>query len=295
MPPLSIVIATTQPWPEMRGALESLYDQARAIPAEIIVADGHGRGQPDSSAPPFPGVIWITSPGASVYELRAMSVNRTSGEIIALTEDHCRVSPDWCAKILAAHQEYPEAGVIGGAVENGATESLMDWASFFYANGAAMLPLQRGKCRLITQLNLSYKRRAISGEIRPSGEMEWMMNEELRRRGETLVADGRIVVSHVQSLGFLGTCLLHFHGSRTLAGFRRRRIGWPELLIRLVACAAMPPLLFARALGTVLAKRRMLGTIVASTPFLALLVCLRAAGAFAGFVTGPGDSARYVR
>ena len=295
MPALSIVIATTQPWPEMRGILESLYDQARAIPAEIIVADGHGQGQPDSVPSPFPDLIWVTSPGASVYELRALAMNRTSGEIIALTEDHCRVNADWCARVLAAHYEYPDAAVIGGAVENGATQSLIDWASFFYANGAAMLPLKRGKCREITQLNLSYKRRAISGVVRPGGQMEWTMNEDLRQQGETLIADDRILVSHVQSIGFMGTCLLHFHGSRVVAGFRRSRIGRPELIVRLLACAVMAPLLFARVLGTVLAKRRWLGRFVASSPLLGLLVCIRAAGAFAGLVTGPGKSARYIR
>jgi Glycosyl transferase family 2 len=294
LPTLSIVIATTQPWPELRGILESLYDQARAIPAEIIVADGHGEAQPPSPSP-FPEVIWITSPDSSVYELRSLAIGRTSGEIIALTEDHCQVTPDWCARVLAAHREYPEAGVIGGAVENGATGSLMDWASFFYTNGAAMLPLKDGECSHIIQLNLSYKRRAISGAIRPAGQMEWMMNEDLRKQGEMLVADHRIVVNHVQSVGVLGTCLLHFHASRALAGFRRLRIGWPELIVRLGACLAMPPLLFARALGAVLPKRRLLGTIVASTPWLVLLVCLRATGALVGFITGPGDSPRYIR
>jgi hypothetical protein len=222
-------------------------------------------------------------------------MNRAGGEIIAVTEDHCRVSPDWCARVLAAHREYPDAGVIGGAVENGATDSLMDWASFFYANGEAMPPLERGKCKRITQLNLSYKRRAISGTVRPAGQMEWMMNEDLRQQGETLVADDRIVVSHVQSIGFLGTCLLHFHGSRALAGFRRDRIHWPELIVRLGACVLMPPLLFVRALGTVLAKQRLVGTIVATTPLLALLVCFRAAGALVGFITGPGNSPRHIR
>ena len=279
----------------MRGVLESLYEQARAIPAEIVVADGHGQGQPDSSPSPFPEVIWVTAPGASVYELRALAMKQTSGEIIALTEDHCRVGADWCVRILEAHREYPDAGVIGGAVENGATHSLIDWASFFYANGTAMPPLPRGECKQITQLNLSYKRRAISAAVRPAGQMEWTINEDLRRHGERLVADGRIVVSHDQSIGFLGTCLLHFHGSRVVAGFRRGRIGKPELIVRLLACAAMPPLLFARVLGTVLAKRRRLGRFVASSPLLGLLVCLRAAGACAGFITGAGDSARYVR
>jgi hypothetical protein len=273
--------------------LQSLYDQAHAVSAEIIVADSTGRGDPGPGQ--FPDVIWIRSPGASVYELRTLAMNRASGDIIALTEDHCRVTPNWCARILAAHREYPDAGVIGGAVENGATGALMDWASFFYANGEAMLPLRRGSCQRIIQLNLSYKRRAISGAVRPAGKMEWMLNEDLRRQGESLVVDDRIVVVHLQSLGVLGTCQLHYHGSRALAGFRLDRIGWVERMIRLGACAVMPPLLFARALGTVLAKRRLLGTIVATTPCLALLVCVRAAGAFVGFIAGPGNSPQGIR
>jgi hypothetical protein len=295
VPQLSIVIATTQPWPEMRDVLESLYDQARELQAEIIVAEGHGHGQPDASSSPFPDVTWISSPGASVYELRTVAMTRARGDIIAVTEDHCRVNPDWCARVLAAHREFPEAGVIGGAVENGATGALMDWASFFYANGPAMSPLRRGRCRQIVQLNLSYKRRALSGPVRPVGRMEWVLNEDLRRHGETLVADDRIVVYHFQSLGFLGTCRLHFHGSRAVAGFRLNGIGWSERIVRLAACAVMPPLLFARALVTVLAKRRLLGRVVASTPCLALLVCIRAAGAAVGLMTGPGHSPQRIR
>ncbi len=294
-PPLSIVIGTTQPWPEMLGVLKSLYEQARAVSAEIIVIDGHGRGGPDTSPSPFPDVIWVSSPGVSIYEMRTLGMKLARGEIIALTEDHCRFGSNWCAAILRAHREYPDAGVIGGAVENGATTTLLDWASFFYANGEAMLPLNRGECRHITQLNLSYKRRAISAAIRPSGEMEFMLNDDIRASGEKLVADDRIVASHVQSVGFRGTCQLHYHGSRALAGFRLRRMGKLEWLVRLAACPVMPPLLFARAVGAVLAKRRKLGTLVASMPWLCFLVCLRAAGAFVGFITGPGDSPLYIR
>jgi len=43
-PELSIVIATTQPWPEVRLVLDSVYDQAQDAGAEILVADGNGNG-----------------------------------------------------------------------------------------------------------------------------------------------------------------------------------------------------------------------------------------------------------
>jgi len=51
-PPLSVVIATTKPWPEMRATLDSLLPQARDLGAEVIVADGDGRGLPDPPALP---------------------------------------------------------------------------------------------------------------------------------------------------------------------------------------------------------------------------------------------------
>lgn len=56
-----------------------------------------------------------------------------------------------------------------------------------------------------------------------------------------------------------------------------------------------PPIPFLRALAPVLAERRFLGKRVTSPPLLALLVSIRAVGAFVGFAAGPGVSPRQVR
>jgi hypothetical protein len=292
--PLSVIVATTQPWPEIRECLASLYLQAQAAGAEIIVGDAHGHGLPDH-ATLFPNVICLKSPGASVYQMRALAMAQARGKIIAVTEDHCRVSPDWCAKILQAHKEYPDVAVIGGAVENGATNSLIDWASFFYANGSAMPPLGTKVSRQLVQLNLSYKQRVVPRTTPELGRMEFMLIQTLREQGETLLVDDRIVQYHVQSLGFLGMCLLHYHGSKSVSGFRLEHIGRLQRGIRLAACFAMPPILFARALLPLLGKHRLHGKIVMALPALALLVCIRAVGAFAGLVAGPGNSPKLVR
>jgi len=273
--------------------MASLYLQAQAAGAEIIVGDAHGHGLPDESL--YPNVIWLRSPGASVYQVRALAMAQARGKIVAVTEDHCRVSPDWCAKILQAHKEYPEVAVIGGAVENGATNTLIDWASFLYANGSAMPPLGTKVSRQLLQLNLSYKQRVVPKTTPELGRMDFMYIQTLREQGETLLVDDRIVQYHVQSLGFLGTCLLHYHGSKSVSGFRLEHIGSLERAIRLAACFAMPPILFARALLPLLGKHRLRGKIVMALPALALLVCIRAGGAFAGLVAGPGNSPKHVR
>jgi hypothetical protein len=45
-PPLSVVIATAEPWPEIRECLESVLHQARSVGADVVAADGCGRALP---------------------------------------------------------------------------------------------------------------------------------------------------------------------------------------------------------------------------------------------------------
>jgi hypothetical protein len=125
--------------------------------------------------------------------------------------------------------------------------------------------------------------------------MEWMLNEQLRRQGETLVAESLIRVAHVQPLTFAEACAIHYHDSRTIAGFRLERIRWLERVIRLGAAFVMPPLLFLRTVLPVLRKRRHWGWLVRSAPTIGVLTCCRAAGAFVGFVVGPGRSPWQIR
>ena len=294
--PLSVVIATTQPWSEVRACLDSLHAQAQEIGAEVILADGCGRGLTDDAAAAYPEVRWLKSPGASVFYLRGLAMSEARGAVIAVTEDHCRVARDWCARIVAAHREYSDAAAVGGAVENGATAKLTDWASFFVVNGASLAPLRSGvRPRISGQANVSYKRRALPRDLPPLGRMEWMINQELRRRGETLMADGRIVVQHIQSLGFRGTCRIHFDDARSIAGFRLSHAALPERLLRLLACFIMPPALLVRTVAPVLQQRRLRGRLAASLPMIVLLLFCRATGSFLGFIGGAGKSPLGIR
>jgi hypothetical protein len=294
--PLTVVIATTQPWPELKMCLDSLHDQAAAAGAELLVVDGHGRGLPDGVLDRYPRVTRIERSGASVLQMRAFAMAQASGEVVAVTEDHCRVAPDWCRRIIEAHHKFPDAAVVGGVVENGASQRIVDWASFFIVNGASMPPVRNGAHRKVAlQASVSYKRRAVPREVPRLGRMEWMLNRELRRRGETLVSDDRIVVDHIQSLTFGQTCAIHYHDSRCIAAFRLEHIGLPERLVRLGACFAMPPLLFWRTVLPILAKRRHLRWLLLSLPMLGILVHCRAAGALVGFLAGAGRSPLHIR
>jgi hypothetical protein len=294
-PPLSIVIATTKPWPEIRACLDSLLKQAYMVGAEILVADGHGRGLPAIGGEPYEKVIWLRELGASVFGLRKLAMCQAKGEIIAVTEDHCRVAANWCEKIIQAHKEYPDAAAIGGAVDNGATTSLIDWANFFLVFAPFVLPIKNGPSeRICLQANISYKRWVISRMASQLGVMEMLFTQQLREEGAVLIADDRLVVSHVQSHGFWGTFAAHFHNGRSIAGFRLEDLGGVERVLRGVSTVILPLYLLWYTLRALLGKKRLLGQVLTCLPLLALLVCCHAAGELVGYLAGPGRSPQYL-
>lgn len=294
-PPLSVVVASTQPWPEARACLESLHAQALAVEAEIVLAH-RGDGFPDEHREAFPEVVPVVDSEASANELRAIAFEHVGADVVAITEDHCVVAPDWCEGVLAAHREHPEAAAIGGAVENGATDHAIDWAAYFLGNAAAMLPLVDGPAeKIAAQANISYKRRALPRQRPPDGFFELDHNAELRRRDEILVADSRLVVHHVQSLGFGGTCAIWFHAARAQGAKLAREMPPGKRALKALLTPVRHPGAIALHLRAVWAKRRMRGRILAVVPLMALLSACATAGVAVGFAFGAGDSPRHIR
>ena len=147
---ISVVLAATEPSPDLAHCLAVLVPQAVAVGGEVIVGEGYEEEAPGArAAAGSERVRWIRVPGASVFELRARGAESARGEIVALTEDHCVVGSDWCARILEAFERNPEALAATGPVLNGATDRLIDWANFLHTFGAFFPPVngaQRDRC-----------------------------------------------------------------------------------------------------------------------------------------------------
>jgi hypothetical protein len=277
--------------------LGSVHDQARELGVEILAVDGHGKGFPTDISTRYPQVTPIRLPGASIFQMRAHAMLEARGEIIAVTEDHCRVAPDWCRQIIAAHRKWPEAAAVGGVVENGSPGSLWDWAHFIAVNGPSMPPVRNGEHRKVTlQASVSYKRALLPLQFPQRGYMEWMLNQKLRAQGHKLVYDDRIVVFHVQSFTLAEACAIHYHDSRSIAGFRSAEITPAERILRLaMALTVMTPLLVLRSIAPLIEKRRKMEFIVLGLPYFTILAVCRSAGAVAGFIAGEGNSPRQIR
>lgn len=293
-PRLSVVVATVEPWPEIKGCLESLMGQTRSMKVEVIVTDGSGRGLPPDLG--FSDIIWFREKGATVSQLRALGLVQSKGDIVAFTEDHCIVAHDWCEQIIKLHDRYPDAAAIGGVIENGATDSILNWVHFMIANGPFMKPISSGETRSLSgQANVSFKRKFLQDEISDMGIVQMFFNRDFLRRGLKLMMDNRLVVWHIQSLGLSGTCRMHFHTGRTIAGFRIQQLSKLGRMLRLMSCTVLPFFLVMRTLYTAFKKRRNRFILIIGLPMLFLLSICHTTGECLGYISGPGNSPMMVR
>lgn len=296
-PPLSIVVGTSEGWPYVRDLLASIRSDAEAHGAEVVVADS-SESTPPRAEEVGPSVRWLKFDSPSVFALYALAVREAHGEIIALTEDHAIPRPGWVTGVLRAHAEHPEAAAIGGAIENGSTAHLIDWASYFCTQGPHMAPLGDRVVAVTTnEANVSYKRRALE-DFDDNGGLGFMAilhNRRLAERGEVLRVDDRLVVDHMETVGFGAQTAIHFHNGRSIAGFRRQHGMSGEDWLRMAVSLALPAWRTMRVVRLGLAKGRLRGKLLASAPLTLWLEMWQGLGHLLGYARGPGDSPGHLR
>lgn len=291
--PLSLVVATLAGWPANAAVFRTQRAAVEAVGGEMIVIDGSDRPTPPQDAIGS-NTTWISAPGEGIFRLRARAYALVRGTIVAQTEDHCQVEPDWGRVLLQLHEEHPEAAVIGGVVENGSPNRVDDWAVFFIGHFRDMPGV--GKARrvpLVGLTNVSYKRSALEG-MRPLSDgsfNEAAHQRMLAARGEVLLIDDRLRVSHIQSQGAMGMITISWHSARAQAGMRRERMSGRELVR--FAASPVAPLVYAALIASAVARQRYATrAFVTSSPMILGLLALRAAAEVVGYLAGPGDSLR---
>jgi GT2 family glycosyltransferase len=293
---LSVIIASVNGPPMIDECLAALAAQRGGVDAEVIVADVMGGETVRLIETKFPWVRLVTfTDRRTIPQLRAAGLAQSRGEIIAIIEDHCVAADHWFEEMVRAHRAHPECIAVGGAVENGSRDRLVDWAVSFCEYSRYMRPLTGGIVEDIPGNNASYKRAAFADmdglqEALNQGFWETTLHERLRVRGEQFLLQPSIVVYHKKHFGFRYFLSQRYHYSRYYAGMLTTGAGLLHRALRGAASLALPPLLWTRMARRVVGKRRHLREFMLATPLLAVFTGAWAIGELVGCLLGPGQS-----
>src|SRR5439155_23986050 len=129
-PELSVVVPSVNGLGDLVDCLTALERESRSTALEVLVADRVGPELRDQVGRRFPAARILAAPAdATIPALRALAVDAARAPFVAVIEDHVIVPPGWARQMIQA--ELRGEAVVGGAVVNGATERLVDWAAFF--------------------------------------------------------------------------------------------------------------------------------------------------------------------
>lgn len=287
---LSVVVPSVNGPGDLIGCLEALRAQQDAR-LEILVVDRIGEPVRAVVRDRFPGVRIIGVPaGTTIPQMRAIAFAESRGDCVAVIEDHVIVPAGWARRLLDA--QAATRAVVGGSVENAATERLVDWAAFLCEYSHCIPPLPAGPSDWLTGNNVIYPR-ALLERYRPvieEGKWENHLHEAIRRDGVPLVCQPEIAVGHKKHYTVGEYLSQRYLYARSYAGARVAGQPLPKRVAYGLAAFALPPLLFYRTLTRVVSKGRHRTELLRSIPLLALFVTSWAVGEVVGYWAGPGDS-----
>lgn len=290
-PRLSVVVPSVNGLRDLAGCLEALSTQRGDCDVEVLVVDRCGAHLRGEVRRRFPWVRMLEAePGTTIPALRARAFSAATGEFVAVIEDHVIVPAGWARRLLEAAREAEQ--VVGGSVENAATERVVDWAAFLCEYSHCILPLPAGRAEWLTGNNVIYPRALLGRytELLAAGGWENQLHDALRRDGVRLECRPEIRVGHKKHYTVREYLSQRYLYARSYAGARVAGASLPRRLAYGTAALALPPLLFYRTVSRVVAKRRHQAELVRSLPLLALFVTSWALGEVVGYWTGPGDS-----
>ena len=290
-PELSVVVPSVNGLGDLADCLRALDAQRVDVTLEVIVVDRCGPAVREAVQRDFPWVRVIAAPhGTTIPVLRATAFAEAAGEGIAVIEDHVIVPRGWARALCDGMRDT--RGVVGGAVENAATERLVDRAAFLCEYSHCLPPLPAGPAEWLTGNNVVYPRalleryRAVTDE----GRWEDHLHQAMRRDGVDLHCRPEIRVGHKKHYTvreYLGQRYLY---ARSFAG---QRVGDAPPARRAAfafAAMALPPILLWRVVSRVIRRPQYRTQLVAALPLLALFVTSWSVGEIVGYWAGPGDS-----
>ncbi len=294
-PDFSVIIPSVNSYDDLHGCLKALDAQTSAV-AEVIVVDRLGDALRAAAQRDFPAIIILpVASGTTIPEMRAVGIAAATAPAIAVIEDHVIVPPDWARRMLDMLAEGND--VVGGAIENAATESLMDWAAFLCEYSASLPPLPSGPSGGVPGNNVIYRKEVLDRYTDVLAQHNWEnhLHDAMRADGIELIMRPDIVVGHKMHYTFWLYFSQRFLYSRSYAAARVADAPLSRRLAMGAAAFALPPMMYWRTVSRIYSKRKHLGHLVRSLPLLVPFCISWGAGEIVGYWFGAGKSLSKVR
>jgi GT2 family glycosyltransferase len=297
-PALSIVIASVNGYDYIAQCLDSLERQRRKDMAEVIVLEASEDGTAERLDREYG---WITvipiSPPLPIPKLRSVGIRKSKANIVVTTEDHCVVDDDWYERILEAHRTYSNPA-IGGAIENGSRDRLVDWAAYICEYGKFMLPFPPESGSDLPGPNVSYKKDILEkecGDLLDEGVWENVLNGRMVSCGYELRVDPSIVVYHAKKFGFWDFLAQRYYFGRSYAATRVAQAPLATKAFFVAISPFLTPLFLRRYAGYFFGKRRFIKEFFFSLPLLIIFALAWSVGEFLGYSLGDGGASLRVK
>jgi hypothetical protein len=296
MSSLAVVVPAVNTLADLMSCLAALKRERASAELEVLVVNR--LGEPSSAAiraeAPWVRILPVT-PAVTIPEMRALAFREAKSDAVAVIEDHVIVPPGWAQRLLAGLAAGHD--VVGGAVENAATGTLLDWAAFLCEYSHCLPPLPEGPAEWLTGNNVAYRRAAVEKHLAllDAGQWENALHDALRAEGVALWCDPGLIIGHKKHYSFWEYFSQRYLYARSYAGARVAGAGAGRKLLMGAAAFALPPLLFARTVRRILAKGRHTEKLWPSLPLIALFVLAWGAGEVVGYWLGAGDSLARVK
>ena len=289
-PELSVVVPSVNGWRDLEGAIEALVANGKDVRLEVLVPERCGEAVRERIRDRFPDVrVFPVTVATTIPEMRAIAFAAARGDSVAVIEDHVIVPRGWARALLDARRRGE--GVVGGSVQNAATERLVDWAAFLCEYSHLLAPLPEGPSTWLTGNNTVYARDLLMRYgPEAAGRWESDLHDVLRRHGVTLLMRPDITVGHKKHYTVAEYMSQRYLYARSYAGARFARAGALKRAVGGLAAVALPPVLLYRILSRVLSKGQHRRELVKSLPLLGVFVCAWAAGEVVGAWAGDGGA-----
>lgn len=288
-PAITIVVASNRARALLNSCLASLLPQCERASAELIVARAGTDAELDELRREMPGVRFVACPPtASIPELRGLGMAESTGDIVALTEDHCVADASWVQTLLQ-HAHDP-ADVIGGGMGNAQRDRTVDWAAYFSEYGFfsdRRSETAGGDRPLLTGANVAYKRRVVAEVLRWAQQGEWenVAHNRLMASGSAMRFVRSAAVYQNKNYRFAEFCVDRYEHGRDFARKRLAEDSHSRRWLLLCVSPLLPPLLTWRIAKAAAPARW--STFIRALPVTFAFLTAWSVGEAVGYLRGP--------